>query len=136
MGSAFHELDKPSYGDKDPRFLFLSRQFSERGVAFRRNDYNLRSLELAQLNNGEWSSACVFGGYTVPLEEVRSQGFKITEQDQKQLATFSLEESEVMVAYVDLLGFAHFVRFETGFGPDGQHFTRCITKPTTAIELL
>jgi hypothetical protein len=39
------------------------------------------SIDFSSLNNGEWKTACLFGGYTRPLDEMRLRGASISEND-------------------------------------------------------
>jgi hypothetical protein len=43
------------------------------------------SVDLSGLNNGEWKTACLFGGYTNPLDEMRALGANISEKDRARM---------------------------------------------------
>lgn len=134
---------KPRYDEGDPRYAAIAQQLSQTHQAFAAGDYSRNELDLTSLNGGKWITACVFGGYTYPLNEMTNLGAKVSSEDEGRLRELDrrgfrlsqVEEFEVMITYVDLSGDAHFVHFRHGFGPGGQHFKRCVSKPTTAVRL-
>jgi len=40
--------------------------------------------DLAMLNNGEWTTACLFGDYTMPLDEMWALGANVSEKDRSR----------------------------------------------------
>jgi hypothetical protein len=65
----------PTYDQADPdyrryrdAFDSLQLNLDRRGIT--EEDY----VDLAMLNNGEWTTACLFGGYTMPLDGMRALG--------------------------------------------------------------
>jgi hypothetical protein len=133
----------PNYDDADPRYQTLVGRLAEIHQSLTIGDRTEHDIDLSKLNDGKWTTACVFGGYNNPLEEIEARRANITAEDRKQLlelgrAGFRLaqvEEFELMIAYVDTKNDAHFVHFQSGFGSGGQHFEKCITKPQTVIDL-
>jgi hypothetical protein len=132
----------PSYDDDDPRYQKLTSRFSELrhrepgpGI-----DYN---IDLSGLNGGDWTIACIFGGYNDPLESMIELGAKVTDKDRTRLTEAGdsgfrlsqVEEFEMMVTFIDLTGKAQFIHFQGGIGPGGQHLKKCISKPQTVIDL-
>jgi hypothetical protein len=101
------------------------------------------SVDLSGLNNGEWKTACLFGGYTNPLDEMRALGANISEKDRARmteagsrgLRLSQVEEYELAIAYIDLSNNARFIHFETGVGAEGEHQRQCISKPETRLFL-
>jgi hypothetical protein len=49
------------------------------------------------------------------------------------LRLFPIEEFEVVIAYKDLSNNAHFIHFNTGIGPEGQHRETCVSKPQARL---
>jgi hypothetical protein len=102
-----------------------------------------KTITLTELNSGEWKTACLFGGYTDPLEAMRVHGANIDEKDRVRFTEAGsrgfrlgqVEEHEMAIAFVDLGNNARFIHFRTGIGPGGQHLRRCISKPQTRLYL-
>lgn len=100
-------------------------------------------IDLAPLNNGEWKTACIFGGYNRPVDYMEARGALIEETDRMRMKEagsggfrlYPIEEREFAIAYVDLQNTVRFIHFERGIGPEGQHLVRCISKPQTRITL-
>lgn len=94
-------------------------------------------IDLSELNSGEWTTACLFGGYTDPLEAMRVHGANIDEKDRVRFTEAGsrgfrlgqVEEHEMAIAFVDLGNNARFIHFRTGIGPGGQHLRRCNRDP-------
>jgi hypothetical protein len=128
----------PEYGRYAEAFHRLSVQFSARGIT------SDDAVDLSELNRGEWKVACVFGGYTSPLETMRACNANIDEKDQLRLSEAGsrgfrlaqVEESEMAIAYVDFDNNAHFIHFKHGIGPEGQHFQKCIVRAETRLLLM
>lgn len=131
----------PNYDDDDPRYQKLVGRFSE--LRWREPgpgiDYN---VDLSALNGGDWTTACVFGGYNDPLEKMIERGAKVSDDDRARLSELKsgfriaqVEEFEIMVAFIDLTGTAQFIHLQGGIGSGGQHLEKCITKPQTVIDL-
>ena len=101
------------------------------------------AIDLSRLNNGAWKMACIFAGYTNPLEDMRALGANIDQKDELRLTAATtrgfrlgqVEEFEMLIAYVDPGNSARFIHFQSGIGPEGQHFRRCIPKPETQLFL-
>jgi hypothetical protein len=69
----------PDYGRYAETFRRLSVPISRRGIT------SDDAIDLSELNGGKWQVACVFGGYTNPLEAMRAFGANIDEKDQLRL---------------------------------------------------
>jgi len=145
IGVLFYELSyKPTYdrSDTDYRryeeaFKALWLQLDQRGAT------EEDSIDFSSLNNGEWKTACLFGGYTRPLDEMRLRGASISENDTARFTEAGtrgfrlgqVEEQEIAIAYIDPANNARFIHFAAGIGPEGQHLQRCIAKPQTRLFL-
>src|SRR5262245_35602678 len=100
-------------------------------------------IDFADLNDGEWKIACLFGGYTYPLETMQMLGANIDEKDRARLTEAGsrgfrlgqVEERGMAIAFVDLGNNARFIHFRSGIGPEGQNLKRCISKPATRLYL-
>lgn len=133
----------PAYDDANPEYSSLVNRVSEIRRSQDLGSSNERGIDLSKLNNGDWTTACVFGGFNNPLEDFAAGG-NVSAEDRKRLLELAtrgnrlaqVEEFELMIAYVDLRHDAHFVHLRDGIGPDGQHFKRCITRPQTVVDLL
>ena len=135
---------QPAYDRSDSNYQRYSEAFDRLRVQLDRYGTTKDDvIDLSQLNNGAWKVACVFSGYTNPLEEMRALDANISEKDQLRLTEAGsrgfrlgqVEEFEMMIAYVDLSNNAQFVHFASGFGPEGQHFQKCISRPETRLFL-
>jgi hypothetical protein len=145
IAALFYELSyKPTYDQSDPNyrryeevFKALRLQLDQRGVT--KED----SVDFSPLNNGEWKTVCLFGGYTRPLDEMRWHGANIDEKDRARFTETEsrgfrldqVEEREIAIAYIDAGNNAHFIHFASGIGPEGQHLQRCVAKPQTRLFL-
>lgn len=106
---------RPDYDDDDPRYAGFVADFDRLDAEIRRAGA-LHTMDLASLNNGDWKTACLFGGYKNPLHEMRGLGGKVTPADEKRLEGLEdmgfrldqVEESEVMIAFIDSGSNAHF----------------------------
>ena len=134
----------PTYDQSDPNYRRYTEAFDRLRVQLGKRGATTEDfVDLSQLNNGEWKTACLFGGYTYPLADMQGLGAHISEKDRVRLTAAGLrgfragqvEESEVAIAYVDLNNNAKFIHFESGIGPEGEHFKKCISKPETRLIL-
>ena len=134
----------PTYDQSDPNyrryietFDRLRRELDVRGAT------NEDFVDLSQLNNGEWKTACLFGGYTYPLNDMQALGAQISKKDRVRLTQAGLlgfragqvEEEEMAIAYVDFKNNAQFIHFASGIGSEGQYLKKCISKPETRLVL-
>ena len=139
----FVELSwKPAYDQSDPDYQRYSEEFDRlRAQIDSRGTTNDDAIDLSRLNNGEWKTACLLGGYSNPLRTMQELGAKIGEKDRMRLTeagsrAFRLaqvEEYEMAIGYVDLGNNARFIHFRSGIGPEGKRFQRCISGPQTRI---
>jgi hypothetical protein len=133
---------KPTYDQSHPDYDRYAEAFNRLSVSLsRRGITNDDAIDLSELNGGEWKIACVFGGYTRPLETMRALGGNINQKDQlrwteagsRGFRLGQVEEREMAIAYVDLNNNTQFIHFEYGIGPEGQHFEKCISRPETRL---
>jgi hypothetical protein len=134
----------PAYDHSDPNYHRYAEAFDRLRVQLdRRGATNKDFIDLSQLNNGDWKTACLFGGYMYPLGDMQALGAKISAKDRWRLSQAGwrgfragqVEEEEMAIAYVDLNNSAQFIHFASGIGPEGQHFKKCISKPQTRLVL-
>jgi hypothetical protein len=135
---------RPTYDRSDPTYRRYLEAFERLRVPLdQRGAKKEDSVDLSELNNGEWTTACLFGGYTMPLDEMRALGANISGRDRVRMTQAGsrgfrlaqVEEQEMVIAFVDLSNNARFIHFHTGIGPEGQHLNRCISKPETRLVL-
>jgi hypothetical protein len=135
---------RPTYDRSDPTYDRYLQAFEHLRVPLdQRGAQKEDFVDLSELNNGEWKTACLFGGYTMPLDEMRALGANISEKDRVRLTEAGsrgfrlgqVEEHEMLIAFVDLSNNARFIHFHTGIGPEGQNLKRCISKPETRLVL-
>jgi hypothetical protein len=120
----------PAYNTNHPDYNWLSKSLGE------------REIDLARLNEGDWQTACVFGGYNDPVVEMRRLGISVRAGDVIRLWRYrgfpirldAVEEDETAVAYVDNAGFADFILLPNP-AVDLQHFRGCIKRPETFLSL-
>lgn len=130
-----YDVNSPDYGRYSEVFARLREQLDQRDPT----DEDI--LDFAALNGGQWTTACLFGGYTHPLDEMLSREavidntdrVRLTEARSRGVRLGTVEEFEALIAYIDLRNRAHFIHFSQGIGPSGQHFEQCISKPNTTI---
>ncbi|MEI2296544.1 hypothetical protein [Ensifer sp. MJa1] len=126
----------PTYDTDDPDYAYFAGLFD----AARKAE---QVADMERLNGGDWKTACIFGGYVHPIEEMEKLGATVAETDRQRMQDakdsgfrlFEVEEFEMMVAYIDQANRAHFIHFEGGIGSDGQHYQSCVTRPETRITL-
>ena len=135
-------FDKPTYDQSHPDYRRYAEAFDRLGAQIHGREFTKEdAIDLSELNRGEWKIACVFGGYTDPVEKMRALGANINEKDQlrwtetRGFRLAPVEESEMAIAYMDLGNNAQFIHFKSGIGPEGQHFEKCIAKPQTRLFL-
>jgi len=99
------------------------------------------TLNLAELNEGNWTDACLFGGYSTPSKTMKDHGeLRVLDTNEvlrqlKNAFSFRLaevEEFEAMIAYVDPGGTVEAIHFEP-VGLHLQNFERCTTRETPGI---
>ena len=135
---------RPSYDRAHPDYDHYAQVFerlrepvSVRGLA------GEHAIDLSDLNRGEWKVACLFGGYTDPLETMRALGANIDEKDRlrwtaagsRGFRLAQVEEKEMAIAFADLGNTARFIHFKSGIGSAGQNFQKCIERPETRLLL-
>lgn len=134
---------KPHYDDTNPKYRFLTEQIGKIAERWLKGDYSRNTLDLTLLNDGNWTIACVYGGYNNPLDEMIDRGATVSSANRARLIELGnkdfrlsqVEESEVMVVYVDKSNEAHFIHAGNGFGPNGQHLKQCTTSTNPRLEL-
>jgi hypothetical protein len=77
---------RPNYDENSPEYGRYSEVFARiREQLDRRNPTNEDTIDFAALNDGQWMTACLFGGYTHPLDEMHSRGALIDNTDRARL---------------------------------------------------
>lgn len=145
LGWRVHEawVQEPVYDVADPDYAHFSHEFDRLAAAFEHREPTARdTLDLAPLNGGRWTTACLFGGYTDPVEKLERMGVRVPQAEQRRMAAASggfrlapVEEFEVVIAYIDAKATTRLIHFKNGFGPSGQHFERCVSKPETVMPI-
>ena len=135
---------KPTYDREDPDYRRYAEAFEVLRVKLDQHGLTeADDLDLATLYNGAWTTACLFGGYTMPLDDMRRLGANISERDRVRITDAGwrgfrlaqVEEHEMAIAYIDRSNSAHFIHFATGIGPEGQHLRQCVRRPETRLPL-
>lgn len=131
--------------DADPVFDDAHPDYAAFAARFAQIDHALNAgqgraiVDLAQLNGGAWRTACLFGGYAHPLEQMERLGASIDQADRDRFGkpigfrAGPVEETEAMIAFVDEEGRARFIHFRNGMGQHTQHYRQCVTKPETTL---
>jgi hypothetical protein len=131
---------KPDFDRAHPDYAYFAERFEEARRIFA-SGRNHATIDLAHLNGGAWRTACLFGGYTHPIEKMDALGAVVSEADRQRLSgavgarIAPVEEFEVLIAYIDEERRAHFIHFAEGVGSEGQHYEACTTKPETKIVI-
>src|SRR5258708_7587900 len=77
---------RPTYDRSDPTYHRYLEAFERLRVPLdQRGAKKEDFVDLSPLNNGEWKTACLFGGYTMPLDEMRALGATISEIDRVRM---------------------------------------------------
>ena len=132
-----YDEDHPDHRRYAERFEALRVRLD--GQAATRQEF----VDFTDLNGGEWKTACLFGGYTDPLREMKALGADIDDKDRARLTEAGrrgfrlapIEEFEIAIAYVDPGNKARFIHMKSGIGPWGQHFNKCIARPQTRLAV-
>ena len=134
---------RPAYDRQHPEYERYARAFAAARQKYESAGEVDDRLDLSSLNGGDWKVACVFGGYTRPLEHMQRLGASVSDMDRLRLTEAGtrgfrlgqVEEFEMMIAFIDHQDRAHFIHFESGIGSPGQYFEKCISRPDTTMEL-
>ena len=126
----FKPIFWPTYDTDDPDYNWLSTSLGG------------RDIDLARLNGGNWQTACLFGGYTDPVAEIKRIGMSVRVGDIARFWRYrglpirlgAVEEDEAAVAFADNNGVTHFILLPYR-AIDLQYFRRCIKKPETLLNL-
>ncbi|KAA5602193.1 hypothetical protein F1193_06050 [Blastochloris sulfoviridis] len=130
---------RPTFDRADPDYGAFAERFAQAARAL--DDGRAASVNLAPATGGAWRTACLFGGYTWPIEEMERRGASIRDADRQSLAEpgglrlTPVEEHEVLVSIVDEAGNARFIHFDHGLNSHGQHFQACVTRPETFVTI-
>lgn len=127
---------KPNYDTDDPDYGYFANLFKAAQT-------KEQVADMSRLNGGDWKTACIFGGYENPVDDMEKLGATIAEADRERMKEARdtgfrvsvVEEFEMMIAYIDQANKAHFIHFEDGIGAQGQYYNFCVTRPETKITL-
>lgn len=122
----------PMPGEDNPQYVQFQSELERyrmisKGRGLRHGD----DLDVANLNEGNWRTACLVGGYK---DYVRVLNTREAVDWKPKQRTF-VDEFQMALVYVDAVDTPSVMHFRSGIGPEGQHFERCITKPNTRIPL-
>ena len=136
IGAVIWDLSwRPQYDTSHADYGWIDEQ-----LAVHREGELLR-LDLSKLNGGDWSTACLLGGYSHPVATMKKKGAKVSSSDQarfqeiKERRIFEVEEYELVLAFIDGADKAHFIHFRRGLGVGGQHFESCIDRAKREFRL-
>ncbi len=94
---------------------------------------------MAKLNGGVWTTACLFGGFARPIEQMERLGATVAQADRERFGgslgfrAGPVEETEAVIAFVDDERRGRFIHFQRGMGQHAQHYRNCVTKPETTL---
>lgn len=131
---------RPVFDRAHPDYAAFARHFAQAQRSFAAGEEWV-VIDLAPLNGGAWRTACLFGGYTRPVEQLIALGAVVSDADRQRLGAAiglrlsPVEEFEMLVAFTDEQGRAHFIHFDEGVGAEGQHYEACVTGPKTRIAI-
>lgn len=130
----------PSFDRFHPDYATFAAVFDQADRAFNAGQSYV-IIDLAPLNRGAWKTACLFAGYTHPIEEMERLGARVDQADRDRLGkargfrAAPVEETELVIAFTNEAGRAHFVHFQSGMGQQTQHYLECVTKPETRLAV-
>jgi hypothetical protein len=109
---------EPEYDSFGPDFEHFDGVFSQ----YNSDQYPIQTLDLAPLNGGNWIGACVFGGYSDPIEVAEKRMLLIDPLDTQRFEearhsgfrVASVEETEAALLWWKADAKAHFVFFRNG----------------------
>lgn len=142
----------PASDTSHPDFAQLSSQFEQTRAAFDREFHWRREnplvkreehhpvIDLASVNRGSWKKACLYGGYTSPINAMRESGaiigiVDILRFEFPMYSFFSVHEYATMISFIDQNNKAHFIHFRKAIGAETQHVEKCAVKPNTKVVL-
>jgi hypothetical protein len=131
---------RPAFDRTHPDYASFAAHFAAARRAFAAEE-DRAVIDLALVNGGAWREACLFGGYTNPVERMEALGGVVSPADRQRLARpiglhiSPVEEFEMLIAFVDEDGRAHFIHFDQGVGAEGQHYEACVIKPRTKVAV-
>ena len=124
-----------TFSTSNPDYSYLHERIGEIGRG--------EKLNVSNLNNGNWTTACLFGGYTDPSIHMKKLGkVSLIDRVYQPLKGWSwwrlgqVEEHEIMVAYVDNFGVVTFVHLPNKNSSDRlEHHIQCIEKGVSAFTM-
>ncbi|MDP1702868.1 MAG: hypothetical protein Q8L53_18160 [Aestuariivirga sp.] len=129
------------YDTQDADFSWLDKRLTDIGASFVAGDAKEQTLDFSQLNGGQWETVCAIGGYVDPIKTIIANGGIVSETDRENLNKKNsglrlgiVEEFEFMIAYIQADRSTNFIHFSYGIGSGGQHFEKCIKRPTTVMS--
>jgi hypothetical protein len=131
---------RPPYDLEHPDYAAFALQFQQAERAFAAGE-DWAVINLAPLNGGAWRTACLFGGYTQPIQHLEAIGAIVSDRDRRRLSNAigwrvaPVEEFEMLIAFSDEQGQGNFIHFNHGVGSEGQHYEACVTKPKTKVAI-
>jgi hypothetical protein len=138
---------RPAFDESHPEYQAFAAKFDELRdqIQATRGQASSLSLDLSDLNGGDWTVACLFGGYVNPSQRMKALGAKLNAEDIVRWSKVGresfpvrlaeVEETEIAIAYIDRTGAAGFIHFRNGIGPAGQHYEQCIARPQIELKL-
>jgi hypothetical protein len=135
---------QPRYDISDPNYDRLAYQFQRLNAQDDSASPRIESqIDLSMVNGGQWTKICIFGPYMSPIDTMFRERMLLAPTDYLRIAGLIahfpfrislVEEREAMLIYVDLRGITHVLHFERDL-PDWPHWSDCIGKPQTIMDL-
>lgn len=131
---------EPAFDQSHPDYTSFAAVFAQADRALNAGQSYV-IIDLAPLNGGAWKTACLFAGYTHPIEHMEQLGARVDQADRDRFGkpqafrAAPVEETELVIAFMDEAGRAHFVHFQNGMGQQTQHYWECVTKPETRLAV-
>ncbi|HEY8563982.1 MAG TPA: hypothetical protein VIL65_00650 [Beijerinckiaceae bacterium] len=140
MAALIMSQPRPMFDRAHPEYATFAARFAEAQRAFAAGE-DWAVIDLAPVKGGAWRTACLFGGYTRPVERLEALGAVVSQADRQRLGkaigwrVSPVEEFEMLIAFSDEQGRAHFIHFDQGMGAEGQHYEACVTRPKTKVAV-
>ena len=131
---------KPAFDQFHPDYAAFTAAFNQSDRALNAGQRPV-VIDLAALNGGAWATACLFTGYTRPIEHMERLGAKVDQADRDRLTDARggrlapVEEREAVIAFMGEDRQAHFIHFQHGMGQYAEFTRNCVTKPETMLDV-
>lgn len=129
-----------AYDPNHPQRAVFERQLEAARETFRTDASEWAVIDLAPLNGGVWRTACLFGRYTTPIQDLEVLGATISYLDRVRFKSAMLgsadseEKFAVLFAWITSDNRAGFLHLPAGLA-ETHAYTACVDKPKTKMAI-